>query len=171
MVTRRGSENVLTIRGVDPELWKWLKARSALEGKTQAQFVNELINRYRKEVGWSEDNLPAFAPRRNLHPKLTIRGLDRELWEWLKARARLEGRMAGDVINELIERYRTEVEWSNAEPRAAIHTRDPDHIITVKGIDRSLWRYLKDGAELEGKTVGEALNEIIEWYRRDVIWP
>ena len=54
---------------------------------------------------------------------------------------------------------------------AAIHPSDTEHIFTAKGIDRDLWRHLKDGAELESKNVGEALNEVIEWYRREVVWP
>jgi len=169
--SRRNQTESLAIKHVDPELWRWLKARAVLEGKRQGQLLSELIERYWKEVGWSEENLPMFSPKRNPHPQHSIRGVNRELWEWLKARAKLEGRMLGYVINELIERYRAEVGWTDAEERAAIHPADPEHVVTVKGIDRAIWEHLKEGAELEDKTVGEALNEVIEWYRREVIWP
>ena len=165
------SRKQLSIKGIDPALWRWLKARAALEGKMRGQLINELVERYRKEIGWSEKNLPVFSPKRNRHPPLAVRGLNPELWEWLKARAKLERRIAGDVINELIERYRAEVGWTGAEPRAVIHPSDPEYIVNVKGIDREVWQHMKEGAELEGKTVGEALNEVIEWYRREVLCP
>jgi len=32
-----------------------------------------------------------------------------------------------------------------------------------------MWEHLKEGAELEDKTVGEVLNKVIEWYRRQVM--
>ena len=46
MTSKRSQENILAIRGIDRELWKWLKARAALEGKTAAEVINGLIERY-----------------------------------------------------------------------------------------------------------------------------
>ena len=51
MTSRRGQENLLSVKGIDRQLWKWLKARAALEGKTAGSVINELIDRYRKEAG------------------------------------------------------------------------------------------------------------------------
>ena len=170
MTSKRGQENLLSVKGIDRELWKWLKARAALEGKTAGETVNGLIERYRGEAGWPGARLPESVHERNLHPSLTIRGINRELWEWLKDRAKFEDSIAGELINRLIERYRTEV-WSDAGLRMSIYTYNPNHITNIRGIDRELWKQLKDGAELEDKTVGEVLNELIQRYRREVAWP
>ena len=35
------------IRGVDQELWRWLKAQAALEGKTIGQKLNEILSESR----------------------------------------------------------------------------------------------------------------------------
>jgi len=57
VTSRRNQTESLAIKHVDPELWRWLKARADLEDKTRAQLLSELIERYWKEVGWSEENL------------------------------------------------------------------------------------------------------------------
>ena len=170
MTSRRGQENLLSVKGIDRELWKWLKARAALESKTAGEIINGLIERYRQEAGWPGAGLPGSAHERNTHPGLTIRGINRELWEWLKDRAKVEDSIAGELINRLIERYRTEVRF-HAGLRMSTYTYDPNHITNIRGIDRELWKQLKDSAELEDKTVGEVLNELIERYRREVAWP
>ena len=108
MSSKRSQENLLSVKGIDRELWKWLKARAALESKTAGEIINGLIERYREEAGWTGARLPESAHERNLHPSLTIRGINKELWEWLKDRAKFEDSIAGELINRLIERYRTE---------------------------------------------------------------
>lgn len=170
MTSRRGQENLLSIKGIDRELWKWLKARAALESKTAGEIINGLIERYRREPEWPGAGLPGSAYERNPHPSLTIRGINRELWEWLKDRAKFEDSIAGELINRLIERYRTEVSF-NVGLRMSTYTYDPNHITNIRGIDRELWKHIKDAAELDDKTVGEVLNELIERYRREVVWP
>ena len=45
-----GRDGALAIKGINTELWRWLKSRAALEGKTIGEFLNELIARYRAEV-------------------------------------------------------------------------------------------------------------------------
>ena len=45
MTSRRNLAESLAIKHVDPELWRWLKARTALEGKRQGQLLGELIER------------------------------------------------------------------------------------------------------------------------------
>ena len=170
MTSKRSQENILSVKGIDRELWKWLKARAALEDKTAAEVINGLIERYRREGGWSGTTLQESARERNPHTKLTVRGIDRELWEWLKKRAQLEDTIAGELINRLVEQYKAEA-GSDVKLRMSTYAHDPHHITTIRGIDREVWQHLKDGAELEDKTVGEVLNELIEWYRREVVWP
>ena len=35
------------VRGVDPERWRWLRARSILESYTLSEMISELLYRYR----------------------------------------------------------------------------------------------------------------------------
>ena len=168
MTSRRSQENMLSVKGIDRQLWKWLKARAALEGKTAGSVINELIDRYRKEEGWSDARLLVAAQNRDTLPSLTVRGINQELWEWLKARAVAEDTTAGEIINVLIERYRRD---GASRLQGSPYTHDPQHIINIRGIDRELWKSLKDHATLEEKTVGEMLNELIHQYRREVRLP
>lgn len=158
----------LTIKGVDPDLRRWLNARAAFEEKPIGHLLNDIIERYKGQVGWSEANAARLP---NHHPSLTVRGINPELWQWVKARAAHEKKVAGDVINDLIRRYQSDASQSKTNLPVSTPASDPDYIISIKGIDRALWKHLKDGATLEQKTVGEALNEIIQWYRRTVAWP
>lgn len=157
----------LTIKGIDPDLRRWLNARAAFEGRRTGILLNEIIERYRDQVGWSEANA-ARVP--NPHPSLTVRGLNPDLWEWVKARAAHENKVAGDVINDLLRQYRKDVREGEARLPISPPVSDPGYIVNIRGIDRHLWQDLKDGAVLEQKTIGEALNEIIGWYRRTVAW-
>ena len=36
----------------------------------------------------------------------------------------------------------------------------------IRGVDQHLWRWLKAQAALEGKTIGQKLNEILAGYKR-----
>ena len=158
----------LTIKGVDPDLRRWFKARAALENSQTGVLLNEIIRRYMDEVGWSQPS-PTTTP--NPHPTLTVRGLDPALWQWVKARATHEDKVVGDIINNLIRLYKDDTSLPQINLPPIPPVSDPNHIVSIPGIDRSLWRHLKDGAALEQKTVGEALNEILSWYRRTVNWP
>lgn len=157
------------IRGLDPQLRQWLKARAVLEDCTIGELLNSIIPRYKDEVGWSQANA---TREHNPHPALTVRGLNPELWQWVKARAAFENRVSGDVINDMLNHYTsTAYSGESSLPAVVEPTSDVNYIVNIKGIDRALWQHLKDGAELEQKTIGVALNEIIVWYRRMVIWP
>ena len=161
---------MLSVKGIDQQLWKWLKSRAALEGKTAGEIINELLGQYKKETGQSDERLQLAGRKRAPLAKITVRGINPELWEWLKARAASEDTTSGEIINVLIERYRREGGSSEAF-RGAPYVYDPQHITNVRGIDRELWRHLKDHAALEDKTVGEVLNELIHRYRREVTLP
>ena len=158
----------LTIKGIDPDLRRWLKIRASFEGRRIGILLNEIIERYKDQVGWSEANA-ARVP--NPHPSISVRGLNPQLWQWVKDRAAHENKVAGDVINDLLRQYRKDVSEGEARLPISPPVSDPDYIVSIKGIDRYLWQDLKDGAVLERKTIGESLNEIIEWYRRTVDWP
>ena len=68
MISRRGQENLLSVKGIDRELWKWVKARAALEGKPAGEFINDLTERYRQEAAWPSARLQEYAHKRNPHP-------------------------------------------------------------------------------------------------------
>ena len=66
----------------------------------------------------AEASLPAFQRGTSLCPQcmrshttsgketpLTVRGVDEETWVWLRARAVLEGRTVGELLNELIDEH------------------------------------------------------------------
>lgn len=165
---RASGRHPITIKGLDPDLRQWLKARAALENCTIGQLLNSIIPRYQDEVGWSQENAPhPPGPRRSL----TVRGLNLELWEWAKARAALENKYVGDMINDLLRHHLTTIHTEESGIPDFSPTSDPEYIVNIPGVDRTLWQLLKDGAALEQKTVGETLNQIIAWYRRTVIWP
>jgi hypothetical protein len=46
--SRAGSAGPTHIRGINPDLWRWLKAQAALEGKTIGQKLNEVLARERE---------------------------------------------------------------------------------------------------------------------------
>lgn len=156
----------LTIKGIDPNLRHWLVTRAAAERRSIGSLLNDIIELYRDQVGWSQAN----APRQpNHHPSLTIRGLNLELWQWLKDRAAQENKIPGDLINDLLTRYLSDQYSAANNLPLTSPVSDPDYIISIKGIDRTLWEHLKAGAALEQKTIGEALNQLIDWYRRQVL--
>ena len=155
----------IAIKGVDPQLRQWLKARAALEDCPVGQLLNYIILRYRDEVGWSQANA---LRQPNPHPSLTVRGLNPQLWEWVKARAAQENKYAGDVINDLLRHHIATTLAGDLDIPDSTLTSDPEYVISIKGVDRALWQHLKDGAALEQKTIGEALNQLLDWYRRTV---
>ena len=66
----------------------------------------------------AEESLPAFQRGAGPCPQcmsshttsgtetpLTVRGVDEETWVWLRARAVLEGRTVGELLNELIDKH------------------------------------------------------------------
>lgn len=142
----------LAIRGADKRLWSWLKARAALEGKLMGELLSGLIEQYQKDSSYSF--------RRDYHKQLTIRGVDKEMWRWVKHRAAAEGKTTGEILNEMISHHKERV--------LASHKLEHENVLTMRGIDRVLWSWLKDRAAYEGKTVGQLSNEIIDRYREEV---
>ncbi len=165
---RASGQHPITIKGLDPQLRQWLKARAVLENCTIGQLLNKIIPTYRNEVGWSQANAPRPPGPR---PSLTVRGLNPELWEWVRARAAHENKYAGDLVNDLLRHHVATAHTDESDFSDFAPTSDPEYIVNIPGVDRALWQHLKDGAALEQKTVGEALNQLLAWYRRTVVRP
>lgn len=166
---RASGRHPITIKGLDPRLRQWLKVRAVLEGCTIGELVNSIILRYRDEVGWSQSNAPRPPGPR---PSLTVRGLNLELWQWARERAAQENKYVGDLINDLLRHHIATGGFGESSlPDFSPPTGDPEYIVNIPGVDRTLWQHLKDGADLEQKTIGEALNHIIAWYRRVIVRP
>ena len=156
------------MKGINTELWSWLKSHAFLEGKTIGELLNELIAWYRAEVESTGVWLREPVRSRNTHGQLSVSGLDLELLTWIRAHARLNRITVGDIVNDAIELYRTEVEQSGESLGRAYRWSGELVTNTVKGVDRQLWRYLKDRAAVEDMTMGEMVNELISRYRRQV---
>ena len=102
------------------------------------------------------------------HPKLTVRGLDQALWEWARARAVLEDKTVGDLLNFLLARYRNEMIPSTPDSNTPVMPLENDRLFSIRGIDRSLWRWVKFHSALERSTVSGVLNGIIQKYKDEV---
>ena len=102
--------DILTTQGINQELWIWLRSHAAIERRNVGAIINELIERYKNEVA-SGGVAPQLTSTYELEPKHqhSIRGIDRNLWQWLKSRSIVEYRFLGEILNALIERHRREV--------------------------------------------------------------
>ena len=104
---KRDYHDILPVQGINRELWRWARAQAATENRTVGEIVNELIDEYRRESARA-GGAPAWTssfPSEQRH-QLSIRGIDRDLWRWLKAQSIMEGRYLGEIVNSLIDRYR-----------------------------------------------------------------
>ena len=159
-------DGALAIKGINTELWRWLKSRAALEGKTIGEFLNKLIARYRAEVESTGLRLREPVRPQNPHGELSIRGLDLEVLTWIRTHARQNRITMGDIVNDAIEMYRYAVEQSGESLDLSFSGSGELVTNSVKGIDRQLWGYLKDRAAIEDMTMGEMVNALIDRYRR-----
>jgi hypothetical protein len=103
---KRDYHDILTTQGINKELWKWLRAHAALQRKSVGEIVNEMVGGYREEVRRLGRTLDLSSPYK-LQPEHqhSIRGVDRTLWQWLKAQSILDERFLGEILNGLIYRY------------------------------------------------------------------
>ena len=114
--------------------------------------------------------MPRPSGRRRPNPR-TVKWINRELWAWLRARAMIEHRGAGEILNRLIGGYRVEVGWDGEALRRTSYERDITHSLSVRGLDEELWQWLKDRATLEERGVAEVLNELIHRYMEEAGFP
>ena len=107
---KRDYHDILTTQGINKELWKWLRAHAILEKKSVGEVVNEMVGDYREEVRRLGRTMDLSSPY-ELQPEHqhSIRGVDRTLWQWLKAQSILDEKFLGEILNGLIYRYMNHV--------------------------------------------------------------
>ena len=119
---KRDYHQILPVKWINRELWKWLRAHVALEDRVTGEVINELIDRYKSDTtGWLGGKLEmtsCYEP--DIKSQLSSSGVDldrNELWRWLNfavcgfaARPGIawRGQSGGEILNELIYRYRNE---------------------------------------------------------------
>ena len=97
---------VRTVKGINPELWKWMRARATLENESMGELLNELIDGYRLAVEEDGPRLEFGSPyEADLDGQHSVRGIDPGLWRWLRARSILDQQLLSEVLNELAYRY------------------------------------------------------------------
>ena len=99
---------------------------------------------------------------------LTIRGIHTESWSWLRSRAVLERKTFGETLNELIARYRAEVESTGVRLREPVRPRNTHGSRTIRGLDLELLTWARAHARLNRITAGDIINDAIELYRTAV---
>ena len=99
---------------------------------------------------------------------LTIRGIHTGSWSWLRSRAVLERKAFGEILNELIARYRAEVESTGVRLREPVRPRNTHGSRTIRGLDLELVTWARAHARLNRITAGDIINDAIELYRTAV---
>ena len=105
--------HLTTIKGVHPELWRWVRARALLENRTIGELVNDVIDRYREDVEQTSTGLEMTSPYEfSMRYQVMVRGVNPERWRWLRARSILESYTLSEMISELLYRYRATAQES-----------------------------------------------------------
>ena len=93
---KRDWHYILTTQGINRELWKWLRAHAVVEDRTVGEIINELIEGYRSNVSMRSAGLEMTSTYElELDNQHSIRGIDRELWQWLRAQMHTAGEVLG----------------------------------------------------------------------------
>ena len=95
----------LRIRGMSLEALTWAKAQAVAERKSVGNLLSELMHEYRNDVPRSRDSLPRAPYRDYSHEAITMRGIDKTLWRWLRAHARSERTTAVRLLCGLIAQH------------------------------------------------------------------
>lgn len=172
----------VTMLNVDRTLWDWLKTRAKMERKSNAQLLCELIGRYEsvvKATGLRSPDPPGPVVVDLVQPAMaggvpyragngrsrTIYGIHPDLWRLVKARAKLENRTMGEFFNEMIDTYRESVLKSGSTLKmTSPYEAEPYREHSVRGIDETLWRWVRTRSILEGYRPQFLLGELL--YRR-----
>ena len=102
--------DILTTQGTNPELWKLFRARLALEGKSAGELLNELIERHKRDAEEASVTPDVTSPYEYApENQKSLRGIDRELWRWLKSHCIMEEILLGEILNGLMHKYLTQV--------------------------------------------------------------
>ena len=172
----------LHIRGMSLEALNWAKAQAVAEQKNVGHLLSELMYEYRNDVSRSRDSLPAAPYRDYSDQAITMRGIDKALWRWLRGQAKLEKKTAVQLLCELIGRYQGRVkEMGFEDPKfpspglaGPIESKTSGQIPyradmssnhTIYGTNPSLWKLMQSRVKLENRTHGELVNEVIDTYR------
>ena len=172
-VRPRNTHGDLAIRGLDLELLTWARDHARLNRITAGDIVNDAIEWYKTAVEQYGEALGGPSLGNGELVVNSVNGIDRRSWEYLKDRAAVEEMTMGEMINELLARYRwdmpmsppSELEQCGESPGGCSLGSGELATTTVKGVDRQLWGYLKDRAAVENMTMGEMVNELIARYR------
>ncbi len=83
-----------------------MKARVALENRATGELFNELIENYKQAVEENNLRLELTSTYEAVHDnERSVRGVDRDLWRWLRSRSILEGYYLSEVMSELLYRH------------------------------------------------------------------
>ena len=105
---RKDYRIVRTINGLNPTLWRWVRARATLEHRGTGEILNEIIGRYRQEADFSDTRIEITSPYEIFGTgQHSVRGIDPHLWRWLRSRSILEEYLLSELLNELLYRYMT----------------------------------------------------------------
>ena len=92
----------------------------------------------------------------------TLYGIHPDLWRLVKARAKLENRNLGEFISDVIAAYRDFMERSGprlsmTSPYGAVPYREH----SVRGVDETLWRWVRTHSIAEGYRPQRLLGELL----------
>ena len=175
----------LRIRGMSLEALNWAKAQAVAEQKNVGHLLSELMYEYRNDVSRSRDSVPAAPYQDYSHEAITMRGIDKALWRWLREQAKAENKPAVQLLCELIGRHESRVKEmgftkpSSPSPRLAgpVESKMSGHIPykadlslkrTIYRINPALWKIVQSRVNLENKAHGELVNEVMDAYRESV---
>ena len=97
---------IRTLTGLNPTLWRWVRARAALENRAIGEIFNEIIELYKREADSSDSRIEITSPFEIYgNGQHSVRGIDPRLWRWLRSRSILEEYLLSELLNELLYRY------------------------------------------------------------------
>ena len=135
------------IRGVDPDLWRWLIVRSTAEGRQLGEFLSELLYQHMVTAG----------------EPVRVAGAD---YRKCVNCSRLFLPRQGDSL-ACSNKCRVDLHQEGVEDVTDHPYKATNPVIrTIRGLNPLLWQWLGDQARLEDKTLAEVFNEVLDVYRR-----
>ena len=112
-----------------------------------------------------DDTIKSDGTHRGRRATIRVRGMSREAFTWIKGQAVAEGKTIGNLVSELIYEYRNDTFQSKKALPRAPYADYTGKEIDIRRADRTLWRWLRDEAELQGKPPVQMLCELIARYQ------
>ena len=167
------------------EALNWARAQALSEGKTIGHLLNELMYEYWNNVSRPRAALPTARYSDYDREMVTMLNVDRNIWIWLKAQAKVEKKTNAQILCELIGRYETVVKATGLRspdpPGPALvdlatpamtgnipYRAGGGRSRTLYGIHPDLWKQVKARAKLENSNLGELISDVIATYRESV---